>query len=169
MTFHSLSKDQETSFMQANGNFKYADIRSKQLIAAEFPYKNEKYSLMIVMPDTVKDMKYLLKNADVNTFNEIAARLEPTDLKVIVPKFRVEFTSKADKALGQVSSEYILDLIIISNSRVIFHILSWVLSQSLRKKLTCGDFPKRPKVSTLMNLSSMLPSKSTKLMVQSTH
>lgn len=88
--------------MQANGNFKYADIRSKQLIAAEFPYKNEKYSLLIVMPDTVKDMKYLLKNSDVNTFNEIAAKLEPTDLKVIVPKFRVEFTSKADKALGQV-------------------------------------------------------------------
>lgn len=102
MKFQTPSKEQETAFMMADGNFKYADIRSRQLIAVEFPYKNEKYSLMIVMPDTFKDLKYLSKNSDFNSFNEISAQLEPTDLRVIIPKFRVEFTSKADKALGQV-------------------------------------------------------------------
>lgn len=102
MKFQTPTKEQMTPFMMAEGNFKYADVRSKQLIAVEFPYKNEKYSLMIVMPDTFKDLKYLSKSSDFNSFNEISAQLESTDIRVIIPKFRVEFTSKADKALGQV-------------------------------------------------------------------
>jgi serine protease inhibitor len=89
--------------MMVDGNFKFADIRSKQLIAVEFPYKNEKYSLTIIMPDTFKDLKYFTQSSDYNSLNEITSQLEPTDIKILMPKFRVEFTSKADKALGKVS------------------------------------------------------------------
>jgi serpin B len=102
--FESVNGEQDVNFMMVDGNFKFADVRSKQLIAVEFPYKNEKYSLTIIMPDTFKDLKYISKSSDYNLLNEISSQLEPTDLKVIVPKFRVEFTSKADKALGAVNN-----------------------------------------------------------------
>lgn len=100
--FESANGEQDASYMMVDGNFKFADVRSKQLVAVEFPYKNEKYSLMIIMPDTFKDLKYFSKNSDYNLLNEISSQLEPTDVRVVMPKFRVEFTSKADKALGQV-------------------------------------------------------------------
>lgn len=118
MAFHGSNKEQMTGFMCADGNFKYADVRSKQLTAVEFPYKNEKYSLMIVMPDTYKDLKYLSKHLDADSFNEISAQLEASDLRVIVPKFRVEFTSKADKALGQVRTLIVAKKIAQSSERV---------------------------------------------------
>lgn len=58
---------------------------------------------MIVMPNSVKDLKEFSQESNFNALNEIAAELELTDLQLFVPKFRFECTSRAEKALGKVS------------------------------------------------------------------
>ncbi|CRK89704.1 CLUMA_CG003436, isoform A [Clunio marinus] len=99
--FHALSGDQDIKFMLTYGAFKYADIPSKQLKAVELPYKNERYAMLIVMPETVKDLKHFSRESDYNSVNEIVAQLESSDLTLYVPKFRMECTSRAEKALGK--------------------------------------------------------------------
>jgi serine protease inhibitor len=100
--FNALSGQQEVKFMMTHGTFKYAEIPSKHLIAIELLYKNERYSLMIVMPDTIKDLKHFSKESNYNSLNEITAQLEPSEIQLFVPKFRFECTSRAEKALGKV-------------------------------------------------------------------
>ena len=88
--------------MMTHGSFKYAEIPSKQMTAVELPYKNERYSLLIVMPDSVTDLKQFSRESNVNSLSEITTQLEPSDIQLFVPKFRFECTSRAEKALGKV-------------------------------------------------------------------
>ena len=100
--FQALNGKQEVKFMMTYGTFKYAEVPSKQLIAVELPYKNERYALLVVMPDTFKDLKYFSRQSNYNTLNEIIAQLESNDVQLFIPKFRFESTSRAEKALGKV-------------------------------------------------------------------
>lgn len=100
--FNALGGKQVVKFMMTHGSFKFAEVPSKQLSVVELPYKNERYSLMIVVPDSHKDLKHLSKETNFNSLNEIIALLEPMDMQLFVPKFRFECTSRAEKALGKV-------------------------------------------------------------------
>lgn len=57
---------------------------------------------MIVMPNSDQDLKQYSKESNYNSLNEIVSQLEPTDINLMVPKFRFECTSRAEKALGKV-------------------------------------------------------------------
>lgn len=58
--------------------------------------------MIIVMPDTESDLKEFSRSSDFSSMQDIIGRLEPTDMKICVPKFRFECTSRAEKALGKV-------------------------------------------------------------------
>lgn len=62
--------------------------------------------MMIVMPETEKDLKEFSRSSDVNSLQEIAARLETVNMKIFIPKFRFECTSRAEKALGKVNISF---------------------------------------------------------------
>lgn len=58
--------------------------------------------MLIVMPGSEGDLKEFARSSDVNTLQDIIAQLEPVSLKICIPKFRFECTSRAEKALGKV-------------------------------------------------------------------
>lgn len=100
--FNSLSGPQEVRFMTTYGTFKYAEIPSRKITVVELPYKNKKYSLMVVMPDSIQDLRQFSKETNYNLLNEITSQLEPSEIQLFMPKFRFESTSRAEKALGKV-------------------------------------------------------------------
>ena len=57
---------------------------------------------MIIVPNSEKDMSQFAKESNFNTIPEIFSQLEPTDMQLLIPKFRFECTSRAEKALGKV-------------------------------------------------------------------
>lgn len=54
------------------------------------------------MPETQADLKAFCKQSNYNNLNEISSQLETANLKLFIPNFRFESTSRAEKALGKV-------------------------------------------------------------------
>lgn len=88
--------------MTTHGSFKYAEISSRKITVVELPYQNEKYSLMLVMPDSIQDMRQFSRETNYNLLDEISSKLEMSEIQIFMPKFRFESTSRAEKALGKV-------------------------------------------------------------------
>lgn len=62
--------------------------------------------MMIILPDSEKDLRQFSRESNYNSLNEIISRLEPTSVQLFLPKFRFECTSRAEKALGKVGYFY---------------------------------------------------------------
>lgn len=120
-----MSGQQEVKYMMTHGTFKFTEMPSKHLTAVELPYKNERYSLLIVMPDSVDDLKQFSKESNFNSLNEITAKLEQSEIQLFVPKFRFECTSRAEKALGKVRRSIRQDSICLLTN-ICFVYLAWV-------------------------------------------
>ncbi|XP_070492236.1 serpin I2 [Chironomus tepperi] len=100
-SFDSVKGKQDAKFITTNGLFKYIEIPSKNLIALEIPYKNDRYAFLIVMPTTLSDMKQHCKQSNYNNLNEIVGQMELSNINLFMPRFRYECTSRAEKALGK--------------------------------------------------------------------
>jgi serine protease inhibitor len=100
-SFDSVKGKQDTKFITTNGLFKYVEIPSKNLIAVEIPYKNDRYAFLIVMPSTLNDMKQHCKQSNYNNLNDIVGQMELNNINLFMPRFRYECTSRAEKALGK--------------------------------------------------------------------
>lgn len=59
------------------------------------------------MPASQNDLKAFCKQSNYNNLNEISSQLESSNLKLSVPTFRFECTSRAEKALGKVKNYFI--------------------------------------------------------------
>lgn len=55
------------------------------------------------MPETQTDLKQFCKQTNYNNLNEIITQLELSNLRLFVPTFRFECTSRAEKALQKVN------------------------------------------------------------------
>lgn len=101
--FHtSTTTKQSVKMIRSRGIFKSAKIASMNIEAIELPYENERYALLIVVPDSVDGLKDLIKQLNINTISEISQQLESDPIELSLPKFHVETTSRAEKAMGKV-------------------------------------------------------------------
>lgn len=101
--FNALSEKQTVKYMRSRGTFKYSEMSSLNVDVVELPYENDRYALMLVLPKTNEGLKEFIKQLNGNTMNDIIASLEPTAIELSLPKFRLESTSRAEKALGKVN------------------------------------------------------------------
>lgn len=104
LSFNGLSAKQDVDYMESRGLFKYA-ANLKNLAAVEIPYRDERYSLLIIIPNDLKDYS---RNTDYTFINEILETLEPMEMLVQLPKFRFECTSRAEKALAKVRNIFVI-------------------------------------------------------------
>lgn len=104
MSFNGLNAKQDVDYMESRGLFKYA-ANLKNLAAVEIPYRDERYSLLIIIPNDLKDYS---RNTDYTFINEILETLEPMEMLVQLPKFRFECTSRAEKALAKVRNIFVI-------------------------------------------------------------
>lgn len=100
--FNTLSEKQTVKYMRSRGIFKFSEMSSLNVDVVELPYENDRYALMLVLPKTNEGLKEFIKQLNGNTMNDIISSLEPTAIELSLPKFRLESTSRAEKALGKV-------------------------------------------------------------------
>ncbi|CAO1413034.1 unnamed protein product [Diamesa tonsa] len=99
--FNTLSGKQTVKYMRSRGTFKFSEMSSLNVDVVELPYENDRYALMLVLPKTNEGLKDFIKQLKDNTMNDIISSLEPTAIELSLPKFRLESTSRAEKALGK--------------------------------------------------------------------
>lgn len=106
--FNTLSEKQTVKYMRSRGTFKYSEMSSLNVDVVELPYENDRYALMLVLPKTNEGLKEFIKQLNGNTMNDIISNLEPTAIELSLPKFRLESTSRAEKALGKVNIKLLI-------------------------------------------------------------
>lgn len=89
--------------MKNQGIFKVGTVKSLGSEAIEIPYENERYSLLIVMPLKGEGgIKTLMKKFNESTLYEIDQHLQEQYIKLEIPQFKQETTSRAEKSLIKV-------------------------------------------------------------------
>lgn len=62
-------------------------------------FQNERYSLLVVLPNARSGLSTLLSNLTPSTLSDVVDQLSDTTLDLMLPKFNVDSTSGAEKAL----------------------------------------------------------------------
>jgi len=100
--FHtSETEKMRVTMMRARGSYKIADCKSLKAKAIDLPYDNERYSFMVLLPDTRDGLKVMLNELTPNSIPEIIAQLEEESIDISIPKFAVDTTAGVEKNLAK--------------------------------------------------------------------
>jgi serpin B len=88
--------------MRSRAVFKYAAVDSLNAEVIELPYENERYALLMVMPNKIEGLTKLMADFTIDTLTKVCAQLEMESVQLRMPKFTVETTGRVEKALAKV-------------------------------------------------------------------
>lgn len=63
--------------------------------------QNERYSLLLIVPDARDGLKQLIGNFDATCLSDIAGKLTEEALDISIPKFHIDTTGGAEKSLAK--------------------------------------------------------------------
>ncbi|CAH1403068.1 unnamed protein product [Nezara viridula] len=90
--------------MTTTASFKYGEIASLKARILEMPYEDPRYSMIILLPKEEQSLQ------DLTQFNSIISFLEslvPIEVKVVMPKFNIEYSLEMKPLLEKYSLEKI--------------------------------------------------------------
>ena len=87
------------SFMNQLGQFNYYE--DSKIQAIEIPYKENKASMVIILPITTDGIKELGKSLDYKYYQEIIEALQSTDVGLSFPKFKMDLQLELSTTLSQ--------------------------------------------------------------------
>jgi serine protease inhibitor len=96
--------------MKNRAVFKYANVEGLDAEAIELPYANERYALLMLVPNKMEGLTDLMKQFNLDTVPKVCALMEPESVQLKMPKFTVETTGRVEKALSKVSLLMQIDL-----------------------------------------------------------
>lgn len=88
--------------MRTRGKFRSGFIDAIESHAVEIPYENQRYALLIIMPKSHDGIRNLIKQFDVSTLSSINSQLKEEQIHLALPRFKVETTGRAEKAMAKV-------------------------------------------------------------------
>jgi serpin B len=94
----------QVPMMQKKLAYQYTQREKCQVI--ELPYGNQSYSMVIVLPKAGLEVSDIVRDLDVDGWNDILNRLSGTEVKVKLPRFSVEYKRRLNtdlEALGMKS------------------------------------------------------------------
>lgn len=87
--FYSVSGKVNKDFMRTSANMKYAKSANSQML--EIPYKNNKASMVIIMPNENVNFSEFKKNFNSIKYDELYKSAEYKSVNLFLPKFKIEF------------------------------------------------------------------------------
>ena len=95
--FHGSKGDKQHPFMSQKLTCPYAEYDGNKFLA--LPYKGGKYSMYILLPSEDMGMKEIESYVYENGFNELVSYLKPTQIRMSMPKFKIESEMSLVKTL----------------------------------------------------------------------
>uniref|UniRef100_A0A1B0CNT0 Serpin domain-containing protein n=2 Tax=Lutzomyia longipalpis TaxID=7200 RepID=A0A1B0CNT0_LUTLO len=97
----SEAEKKVVTMMRSRGNFRYANCAKYSSQVIELPYENDRYSLLVVMPNEKEGLKKLITEFNADVLDEMVSRLEEASIELHLPKFSLDTTSRAEKHLAK--------------------------------------------------------------------
>jgi serpin B len=101
----TVDKQVETPMMRQTGEFGYADRNGMQIL--ELPYIGGDLSMVVLLPDEIDGLTRLEDRLTTETLNRWTTGLQPIEVKLFLPKFKMTFAVRLDetlKAMGMVDA-----------------------------------------------------------------
>ncbi len=96
--FLTFSGKTTKEFMHTGTKMKYfGDEKFKVL---EIPYKNNKASMIILMPNEIQDFNEFKKGLNADFYNSVKNKLRYENISLYLPKFKIEFKQDLAKTLS---------------------------------------------------------------------
>ena len=96
--FFSFTGKTKKEFMHTSAKMKYfGDEKFKVL---EIPYKNNKASMIILMPNEIQAFYEFKKGLNADFFNSVKNKLRYESISLYLPKFKIEFKQDLAKTLS---------------------------------------------------------------------
>ena len=96
--FYSLNKKVEKDFMRTNSKMKYFKDDKYQML--EVPYKNNKASMIIFMPNENIEFKEFKNTFTSEMFNSSYKKANYENVYLSLPKFKIKFKTDLSKTLS---------------------------------------------------------------------
>ncbi|XP_055642228.1 ovalbumin-related protein Y [Toxorhynchites rutilus septentrionalis] len=97
--FYVNGEEQRVTMMRAVGKFGVGSSQELDAKIVELPYNNTRYSLLIMVPNKPHGLKDLINNFNCHSLSSAQQRLAQTQMSISLPKFQIDTTSRAEKAL----------------------------------------------------------------------
>lgn len=102
--FHGVSADQTVRMMNRKGMYNYAEYQGAQIV--ELPYSIEDgYSMFVVLPPKDLKTKNLSQYLNESVYRAAIDMLEPAEVKLSLPKMRLETTLSLNPVLKRMGAE----------------------------------------------------------------
>ncbi len=86
-------------FMNQHGRYNYYE--DSKIKALEIPYTDNKASMVIFLPNTTDGIAALAKTFEFNYYQNILESLQNTDVRLSLPKFKIDFKLELGTTLSQ--------------------------------------------------------------------
>lgn len=96
--FHGVEGAVAKDFMVSKAKYAYA--ATEQVQAVELPYGNEKYAMLVLLPQGKGSVEEVINGLTAEKWNQILAQMKSQEVQVTLPKFSLE-TSKTLKSTLQ--------------------------------------------------------------------
>jgi serine protease inhibitor len=96
--FHGVSGAVTKDFMVSKSSYAYA--ATEQVRVVELPYGNEKYAMLVLLPQEKGSVEEVITSLTADKWNQLLGQLRPQTVQVTLPKFSLE-TSKTLKSVLQ--------------------------------------------------------------------
>lgn len=84
--------------------------------------QNTRYTLLVMVPNRSEGLKDLIKNFNSDSLSSAQKSLVQKSVQITLPKFHIDTTSRAEKALAKVEVPTIDQTVTLANSSLCF---SW--------------------------------------------
>ncbi|KAJ9580163.1 hypothetical protein L9F63_004180 [Diploptera punctata] len=99
--YKSDSEKSTVTMMGTQGTFRAGSIPDLDSVAIELPYQDDRYSLLIVRPNSRTGLRQLISDLTGYPLRNIQNYLKPQEVEVCIPSFEIQTTSNPVEALSK--------------------------------------------------------------------
>ncbi|XP_038207482.1 plasma protease C1 inhibitor-like [Zerene cesonia] len=89
--FHHQGKCRNVAMMELHSELNYAYVDNLRAHAVELPYEGGQYSMILLVPLDREGCAQLIRDLPYMSLPQISLLFEPTDIRLIMPKFTVDY------------------------------------------------------------------------------
>ena len=99
--------DAPADFMSRRGVFGYTEVEKAQLL--EIPYKGDKTSMVIVLPDSSSEIKQVEDKLSVVQLNDWMSTMQYRKVDAVIPKFKMDYGISLNEPLESLGMKLAFD------------------------------------------------------------
>jgi len=99
MPFYVSPSESVQTIMMTKTEEKIKYVKENNLEIAEIPYKNNRFSMLLLLPGKSSELASIEKNLDYIKFSALTALMTPQRVRLTIPKFKAEQSFELSSAL----------------------------------------------------------------------